>query len=1133
MRIASKKSSQRIINAGFAFILALSTVTTSMSFIFSQKANALPLTTYRLTPSATTVNAEAGTGVGSLSALVESKSIIGGWNDFRAILGAAAVKATVTGGAMISTGSTGWGTSQTVDVSKGILNKVEGSFSLKSDTVGTFPVDLTATIQTTEGERVLNATVNFVTHDTTAPVVTNMTQAYQVHNGVEGRYAVTLTFNEAIDTSTLEQGWYEVAGSNKTQFTKIYYTPKQYTANFRDLAGNPVAYTFTVSPVANNSPVVSFVDPTPAENSYVRGTISAHVTATDDYGMGSYYVRVWKGAFESGSANLVKNDCYSAPGAFLLGLSQDVTCAYDTTTNSDGVYVLSAQFLDGNNAWGSQLRTVNVDNTKPNVSIKTGAGVNDGTTGKDGTYSQVSFKLNDPNGGLSKVVLNGHEYTRTNEWNDLNWSNITKSDLIEGTNTIYAVDRAGNQSDPLTFIYDKTAPTITVKDNYVGSLADKLFSNVSFALYDAYKVDKYVINGYVSDFSDNQWSDANFANIKSHLVQGSNTFTLYDVAGNSSTYTFNYDSVAPTATLSYSPSTLTNGNVTVTLTASEPIEQSALTGTWLKVSSTVYKKVFPANATQAQALKDAAGNIGSATVVINWIDKTPPSVPKNLSFVGLSGHVASGNPTNSQTGTLSWQDDNPSDVDKYVYKFWTNIPGYFEGYANAWTTSNPSYFSGSSIWTNFDQEGTYYFCVEAVDAAGNASACSDTYSVVYDKTAPGVPVPVTPFNNAIQNVNSFWFDWNDVADAVSYEAQFSQSDSTDVNGALNSGVWSGDANHNQPTESRAWSTGANGTWYWQVRAIDAAGNKSAWSAPWKLTIDMEAPSAPVVSATGVADGETTNSPSVDINWTKPSDDTAKYDYRVWTNAAGSSYNSEANAYVVNGLTGNSRNGAFSEGEGSYFVQVRAIDAAGNVSDWSDTFTVIYDATAPEVTLSTFTADGNKITPDVTATDAYGPLTYAWSGSNANVTLSATDVAQPTFTVTADGTYSYTLTVTDAAGNSTTKTFTFTYTAPVVNPLVQPASIVTQTTAPTGNGGFTNVALSDGNDEDAPAVAGASTKSSDTSDKDVLGTTAEPQQKSTTDSKFLGLSWYWWLPIVVAGGGLAWWLAALTRRNGKE
>ncbi len=312
---------------------------------------------------------------------------------------------------------------------------------------------------------------------------------------------------------------------------------------------------------------------------------------------------------------------------------------------------------------------------------------------------------------------------------------------------------------------------------------------------------------------------------------------------------------------------------------------------------------------------------------------------------------------------------------------------------------------------------------------------------------------------------------------------------------------------------------------------DNAGNEGTYA----FTVDMTAPDAPVVSlragTTDLVNGGVTNSYSVKALWNTPAGSPVKYDYKYWNNIASSAHNTEAAAWI-NPVTANESDGVFNQGEGTHYIQVRAYDAVGNPSDWSDTFEIVYDATAPVVTLANYTTSGNVITPVITAADTNGPLTYAWTGSNPNVTLSANNVAEPTFTVSADGTYEYTLTVTDAAGNTTTKTFTFTYAAPVVNPLAQPASALTQTNnAPTGT--FSNVALTPAADaEDTPAVAGANTQDNDDDNAEILGTTATPEK---TDGGFsvLGLAWYWWLPILAAGAGAAWWLFALMRRNGEE
>lgn len=207
----------------------------------------------------------------------------------------------------------------------------------------------------------------------------------------------------------------------------------------------------------STAPTVTFNGATPAEGSWVRGTVNGSVLATDDHGMGSYYVRYWKNAFESGIANLAQN-CQSAPGAFLLGTSVNATCSFNTATVADGTkVVLSAQFLDGHQAWGSALRTFYVDNTAPTITVKTGsASLVDGSVGTN-PYSSISFKLFDAAGNLKEVVLNGHVYARGGTWNDLNWLNITKSHLVQGTNTIIVRDKAGNEST-LSFVYDTVAP---------------------------------------------------------------------------------------------------------------------------------------------------------------------------------------------------------------------------------------------------------------------------------------------------------------------------------------------------------------------------------------------------------------------------------------------------------------------------------------------------------------------------------------------------------------------------------------------------------------------------------------------------------------------------------------------------
>lgn len=91
--------------------------------------------------------------------------------------------------------------------------------------------------------------------------------------------------------------------------------------------------------------------------------------------------------------------------------------------------------------------------------------------------------------------------------------------------------------------------------------------------------------------------------------------------------------------------------------------------------------------------------------------------------------------------------------------------------------------------------------------------------------------------------NNFDFTWDPATDnsegAVSYEFQ-SSLDATQVSGVLTTNLWK-----SQVLESNLIrSSGApDGKWYWQVRAIDSSGNKSAWSEIWNVTLDHGRPTA--------------------------------------------------------------------------------------------------------------------------------------------------------------------------------------------------------------------------------------------------------------------------------------------------
>lgn len=633
---------------------------------------------------------------------------------------------------------------------------------------------------------------------------------------------------------------------------------------------------------------------------------------------------------------------------------------------------------------------------------------------------------------------------------------------------------------------------------------------------------------------------------------------------------------------------------------------------------------------------DAAGNCSAygAPFVVTY-DHTAPAIPTDLSWTPEGGSaMASGGITNIQKGTLAWLDSDPG-VDRYKYYFWTNIPGYFEGESNAWTTEGSTYITqsptGGSIWTDFyDLQGTYYFCIKAIDATGNTSNCSDTYSVTYDTTAPSMPVHEYPVNNASLNFNDFWFEWSDATGAAKYEVQFSQNPATGGDGAFTNVQWTGDYQSIQPIESKARSVGANGIWYWQVRAVDAAGNKSAWTAPWKLEIDLVAPDIPTlvwplnsvpingsspvandwqdvagvhhyvyqsynvngdgscnlssirftgdftasetnsrvladglkfcwrVKAVDAAGNESAwselwktiadnNAPSVPVHLSPSNGHVSTtanqtlIDWEASTDASAVTYIYQSSLSAATKPDGSFVSPAYTSAplsaseiptpgtpEGTYYWHVKAVDSAGNESAWSAPWIIIVDNTAPLLSIAAVTSPvvASDVTPDVTASDPNAPLIFLWVQTGGPALSFNNSIEEPTFSPSVESTYSFDLTVTDAAGNSTTQSLSFDWEGVLGISTFTPSS--TSSGGTTGSGGSTSNASAG-----SGAVLAAETEEeltnetendeavqSDLEQARTLATGDDNQAESDEGSSgFLGLSWLWWLLVLLGVGGL--------------
>lgn len=335
-------------------------------------------------------------------------------------------------------------------------------------------------------------------------------------------------------------------------------------------------------------------------------------------------------------------------------------------------------------------------------------------------------------------------------------------------------------------------------------------------------------------------------------------------------------------------------------------------------------------------------------------------------------------------------------------------------------------------------DGTYYVQIGGQDMAGYWTVAARR-TITIDRTTPVAPTGGLPMT---ANTNDFNFTWNPVVDSgspiVEYQYQTSQN-SSEVGGVLQSGLWknwvSGNAEQILLTAPLIHSVGAPDatTWYWQVRAIDAAGNVGPWSDIWNTVIDTSAPILTVNDSTG------TNTTPTITGTTDGATDVVK----------------------VNGV-------------------------------------------------------------DVGTLSVNGGGTYDWS-----YTLPTQSVGIHTITVTS----------TDIADNTTTETATVTIEQAPVTPTTRSTTTTSstiQTTAPlTTQTAGTNLNDGEGTVADtAGQVLGDQTSKTDSSDKGTVK--GESTTKNSNDPwSLLGLAWYWWLAIIATAGGIIWWLLAGYRQRGEN
>ena len=413
---------------------------------------------------------------------------------------------------------------------------------------------------------------------------------------------------------------------------------------------------------------------------------------------------------------------------------------------------------------------------------------------------------------------------------------------------------------------------------------------------------------------------------------------------------------------------------------------------------------------------DAKGNLSSYSNVsyVNTpkgtnSDSTPPTAPTSLAASAIS----------STQVNLVWAASNDS----------VGVTGYF---VERCAGTNCSSFAqvGLTGTTNFSDTGltastSYSYRVRAKDAAGNVSGYSNTSSATTqagaDTTPPTAPATLVATASSSTQIGLAWTASTDSVGVTGYRVE--RCTGTGCTSFAQIGTTTG-----ATTFSNSGLT-ASTSYSYRVRAADAAGNLSNFSNTSSAATQAAADTTPPTPPTGLA-ATASSSTQIGLAWTASTDNVGVTGYRI-ERCTGASCTSFAQIGTTTGATTFSNTGLTAST--SYNYRVRATDAAGNLSNYSNT--------APIITLSSPDTTPPSAPSSLVATASSSTqvgLTWTASSDNVGVTgyrierctgASCTSFAQigtttgaTTFSntgLTASTSYSYRVRAADAAGNLST------------------------------------------------------------------------------------------------------------------
>ncbi|MBZ0295140.1 MAG: DUF4962 domain-containing protein, partial [Anaerolineae bacterium] len=269
--------------------------------------------------------------------------------------------------------------------------------------------------------------------------------------------------------------------------------------------------------------------------------------------------------------------------------------------------------------------------------------------------------------------------------------------------------------------------------------------------------------------------------------------------------------------------------------------------------------------------------------------------------------------TNDTTPTFTWEAvvDPLSQPVTYQLQIATN--GSFRDIVIDTTTAATSFTPGAAM-----AEGRYFWRVRTLNYLGAPGRWSRSSIFTVDTTPPQPPALVAPRDGSTVDRSNVTFKWRSSRTAVQYYLRW---------GTTNPPVGSG-VDNGRRTSYKLTDPLLADIYYWQVQAVDRAGNLSAWSTPFSFTAESPADAVPVLNRF------TTDTP--ELTWT-PISWAQGYELQI---ALDTDFNGPV--YLINTLAANELAHVVQQSlpDGIYYWRIRAKVDVTTWGNWSTTGTFL-------------------------------------------------------------------------------------------------------------------------------------------------------------------------------------------------